>query len=109
MADTFQWLDGSIQTTLDFRSYRLSAIKKAAYRFADRCTVILGAPAENGVDVTIAFKPGMSEPLAREVLRQLFQELLDQELREAIAEEIAPVRTLILAHAFSKTNLVRHD
>jgi hypothetical protein len=40
-------------------------------------------------------------------MRTFFQELLDQELREQIAEEINPVRTLILAHAFSKVDLIK--
>ncbi len=40
---------------------------------------------------------------------QLFQELLDQELREQIAVETAPLRNLILAHAYSRTGLPSDD
>jgi His-Xaa-Ser system protein HxsD len=51
----------------------------------------------------------MSRREIDEVVRQFFQELLDQELREQIAEETAPVRTLILAHAFSKADLIKRE
>ncbi|WP_394842027.1 His-Xaa-Ser system protein HxsD [Pendulispora brunnea] len=107
--DTFEGADGSIRLTLALGSYRLTAIKKAAYRLADRCTIELGAPNELTVDVTLHFKPSVTTPQKDEVTRAFFQELLDQELRELVAEEVGPVRTLILAHAFSKTNLVRSE
>jgi His-Xaa-Ser system protein HxsD len=42
-------------------------------------------------------------------MRSFFQELLDQELRERIAEETDAIRSLILAQAYSKTDLIRRD
>lgn len=102
-------VNGEIRLVLDLRSYRLAAIKKAAYRFADRFTAILGAPEADAIAVTLRFKPTVSAASARESARQFFQELLDQELREHIAEETTAVRTLILAHAFSNADLIRRD
>ena len=61
------------------------------------------------VDVKLQAKSSWTEPEAREVIRSFKQELLDQELREHIADETAPVRTLILAQAFSKTGLIREE
>lgn len=37
------------------------------------------------------------------------QALLDQDLREIVSEETEGVRNLILAHAFSKTTLIKPE
>lgn len=95
-----------IRTTIHLGTYRLTAAKKAAYRLAHRCTAVFGAIAEGSVPVTFTFAPGTGKAVAREAVRAFFQELLDQDLREAIAEETGPLRTLILAQAFSKTDLI---
>ena len=92
---------------LDLRAFRLGAIKKAAYRFADRCTVVFGAESGHTLDVELRFKTATAEASAIELTRLFHQELLDQELREQVAEETAPVRALILAHAFSKADLIK--
>jgi His-Xaa-Ser system protein HxsD len=102
-------VDGAIELTIDMRVYRLTAVKKAAYRMADRCTAVIGALADPLVPVTLRFRPGMTESGAREAARLFFQELLDQELREQIADETSAMRTLILAHAFSKADLLQRD
>lgn len=103
------YTDGAVNTTIDVRAYRLTAIKKAAYRLANRCTVVLGPPDEHAVPVSFRFRPGTAEETALEAVRAFYDEVMDQELREQIAEETAPLRTLILAHAFSKVDLLRRD
>jgi len=105
----FALVDGAIALVIDVRVYRLTAVKKTAYRLADRCTAVIGALADPLVPVTLRFKPGTTEAGARETARLFFQELLDQELREQIADETSAVRTLILAHAFSKADLIKRD
>lgn len=99
-------VNDEIALVLDLRSYRLSAIKKAAYRFADRFTAILGSPEHDRIPLVLRFRPGIADAAAQECVRQFFQELLDQELREHIADETSAVRTLILAHAFSNVDLI---
>lgn len=101
--------DGAIHTTIDLRSYRLAAVQKAAYRYADRCTAILGTCDQHRLPVTFIFPPSTLESAAREAVRLFFQELLDQELREQIGSETQAIRSLLLAHAFSKTDLIRRD
>jgi His-Xaa-Ser system protein HxsD len=103
------YANGAIELMLDLRNYRLSAVKKAAYRFADRFTAVLGTPVEDRLPLTLYFKPDTAEPVARAAARQFFQELLDQELREHIAGETNAIRTLILAHAFSNVDLVKRE
>jgi His-Xaa-Ser system protein HxsD len=103
---TFELIDGAIDLVVDLRCYHLSAIKKAAYRFADRFTTVLGSAEHDSVGMSLRFKPSISAAAARDAVHQFFQELLDQELRQQIAEETEPLRTLILAHAFSNLDLV---
>jgi His-Xaa-Ser system protein HxsD len=105
----FVFQAGSIKLTLDLRAYRLSAVQKTGYRMAAKCTAVLGVVSDPILDVILAFAPSTSEKEAQEVARQFFQELLDQELREKVAEETASLRTLLFAHAFSRTSLPRRD
>ena len=97
----------AIKLHIDVRVHRLTAIKKTAYRLAAECTTVLGELDESRLPVTFLFKDGTTEAKARAVVSRFFQELVDQDLREEIAEETAPLRTLILAHAFSRTGLIR--
>lgn len=105
----FAVVDGAIALMIDMRVYRLTAVKKTAYCMANRFTAVIGALADPLIPVTLRFKAGTTESDAREAARVFFQELLDQELREQIADETGAVRTLILAHAFSKADLVERD
>jgi His-Xaa-Ser system protein HxsD len=109
MSNEISLKDGCVALTIDLRLYRLTAIKKAAYRLAERFTAVLSAPEADAVSVTLRFKPAVSESSARESVRAYFEELMDQELREEIAEETAPLRSLILAHAFSNLDVVKRD
>lgn len=99
----------SLRLVLDLRAYRLTAIKKSAYRLAERCTAIIGSVDNDRVEVTLRFKPGSTEDVAQETQRLFFQELLDQELREHVAEETFPIRSLILAQAFSRVDLIKRN
>ncbi|MGN6108231.1 MAG: His-Xaa-Ser system protein HxsD [Kofleriaceae bacterium] len=109
MEPELRFLDGEISICLDLRVYRLSAVKKAAYRLAHQFTALIGVPDDYLLGIRLKFKPGTSEASAHEAARSFFQELLDYELREQIAEETNAVRTLILAHAFSKADLIKRD
>lgn len=101
--------DGRVELVIDLRAYRLAAVQKTAYRLAARCTAVLGDVSESSVVVHLMFPAPLSEAPALEVARVFFQELLDQELREQIAIETAPLRNLILAHAYSRTGLPSDD
>jgi His-Xaa-Ser system protein HxsD len=102
---TFQ--DGAIHAVVDLRAYRLAAVQKSAYRIADRCTAVLGELAGDSLPLTFLFPAGANEEAALATVKLFFQDLLDQELREKVSEETKPIRALILAQAFSRTDLVR--
>jgi His-Xaa-Ser system protein HxsD len=88
-----------VTVIVDPRVYRISAVKKAAYRMGDRCFVRLDVLADGGMRVGLTAK---SDKVAIAALEgEFLNELLDQDLREAIAEETERVRNLLLAQAFS--------
>lgn len=88
--------------TLDTRVYRLTAIKKAAYKFGDRCSAIIRIAGEHEAEVTLTSTNHRPEELAADFRT----EALDQELREVVAEETRDVRTLLMAQAFSPVSLL---
>lgn len=106
---TFRYEHGELTTKVDVRAYRVVAIQKTAYKLAARCTVILGELTDHSALLTFTFPGAITESAAREIARLFFQELLDQELREQLGEETRPLRALLLAHAFSKTDLIQRD
>lgn len=91
---------------LDLRVYRLAAIKAAAYRLAAQCTIAIENVNDDYVDAVLLFRKSPTEAGVREAICNFHQELLDQELREQLRQETEPVRALILAQAFSRTNLI---
>lgn len=91
---------------LDSRQYRTIAIQKAAYRLADRCTVALGSPEGELLPLTFTFRAGTGEAAAEEAVRLFHQELLDEGLRAVLHEETQALRALILAHTFSRVDLI---
>ena len=104
--DQIAYREDRIEATLDLGVYRLVAVQNAAYALADRCTVVLGARGGEHLPVTFMFRPGTTEATARETMRLFYQEMLDQELRARLRAETEPLRALILAHAYSRTDLV---
>ena len=102
----FSFENSTIRTTLDVRVYRVTAVKKAAYRLADRCSVALGPLDGTCLPLVFLFKETTKPEAALATVGAFYQEVTDQELREHIAEETGPLRALILAHAFSNTDLI---
>jgi His-Xaa-Ser system protein HxsD len=89
--------------------YNLDAIKKTAYRFADKTSVILQPTGEKAVSVIFNFVGKHSASNPEQVIADFCNELLDQDLREIVKRETTPVRNIILAHAFSRTSLVEQE
>jgi His-Xaa-Ser system protein HxsD len=77
-------------------------IKRAMYRFADRCSCDIATGEKHTVVTVHANELENSKQLEADIRN----EVLDQDLRSSIARETQHVRNLILANAFSKTNLI---
>jgi len=106
---TYVFYDGKVTASLDLRVYRLTAVQKTAYKFAREFAAKLGPVDGDLLAATFEFPHPTTRDQTAAVMRAFFQELLDQELRERIAEETHAIRSLILAQAFSKTDLIRRD
>ena len=91
--------------TLDTVIYSLTAIKKTVYRFADKASIQI-SPCE-GTSVNVIFRRISGGDSLIAIKSAFLMELNDQDLREIIRKETEPLRCAILAHAFSKTSLVK--
>ena len=102
-------IDGEIVLDLDLRAYRLSAIKKTAYRLAGESSAIVEPGDGDRARVRLIVGTRVTDEKANEVARAFLDELLDQELREQIGDETSALRTLIVAQAFSRVDLIKRD
>ena len=93
----------STEFDFDLKVVRLAAIKKAAYRFAGQFTVQIEQLSGDNVRVRLSRLGQSHSELDPNTLPN---EVLDQELREVVAEETKSVRELLLAQAFSGLSLV---
>jgi His-Xaa-Ser system protein HxsD len=90
----------SRQLVIDLSVYTLDTLKKAAYRFLDRLTVDFEVQG-NQTTCTLHFARGTSDAGIDAIMQDFRRELLDQDLRQKIAAETAPIRNAILALAFA--------
>jgi His-Xaa-Ser system protein HxsD len=90
-----------LEVRFDAASASVDAVQRAAYRFSDRfaCELVTGER-EYRCLLTVVGEEAV-EPLVADFRT----EVLDQVLRERIRAETEPIRTMILAHAFSRTGL----
>jgi His-Xaa-Ser system protein HxsD len=95
--------DGTLVARFDRDVYKLSAIKKAAYKYGGLFFILIE---ESEKFTEVSLKPTSTCQNPDEAAGQFCNEVLDQELREEIAAETKGVRDLLLAHAFSKTSLI---
>lgn len=100
--------DGTVCVSFDSNTTHLEAIKKSAYKFAKDCSILLSE--ESGQFIAHITFFAKKEPDSKTRLIGAFcNEVIDQELRERIAEKTEMTRNLILAQAFSKTKLLQND
>jgi His-Xaa-Ser system protein HxsD len=89
--------------------YSMEAIKKTAYKFADRASIIITPDADSSVSVIFNFVGQNIKNDPKQIISDFCNELLDQDLREIIKGETDALRNLIIAHAFSRTSLVKEE
>ena len=99
--------------TLEFDTgvYRTRAVQKAAYKFGDRLHFHVDVCGPKNAEprrlrVTLSLRQdGDLDFLAGEFAN----EVLDQELREVVAEETRPLRDILMAQAFSAVSLLDEE
>ena len=84
--------------------YRAEAIKRAAYKFSASfaCDIRIEP---TRVACALTLLQSLSAEETTRLVSEFKIEVLDQDLRLAIAEETAPLRAAILGYAFSRTGL----
>jgi His-Xaa-Ser system protein HxsD len=91
---------------VDSSLYELDAIYRAAYRFTDRCYIFLARIPETPELVSVTLMGKQPAADLRPLVGELCNELIDQQIRLALAREAGPLRELIVAQAFSEGNLL---
>jgi len=95
--------------TLPRAAYTVSAVQNAGYRLATLCTVAVDAVTPESIEVALLAPVETSDDLEYRLTAEFYRHLTDEQLRERIREETQGIRELILAHAFSRTDLVRRE
>jgi His-Xaa-Ser system protein HxsD len=94
---------------IDPAVYGVEAVKKAAYKFADRASVIINGNPGSKTEVIFNFVGQHAKNNPEQIISDFCNELLDQELREVIKKETGALRNALIAHAFSQTLLTERD
>lgn len=94
-----------VDLSFDSSVFPLDTIKRALYRFADRCSFDVQM-ADKQINVTLHVPANLPALAIDELCSKIRNEVLDQDLRDTISKETANIRTLILANAFSNTGLI---
>jgi len=97
---------GTISIVFQAGVYSLLAIKKAAYKFTDRVSVLIQEVEAGNIQVSFNLLNAQEQTAQQQIVQEFCNEVLEQDLRETIAQETEATRSLILAQAFSKTSLL---
>src|SRR5262252_8832854 len=83
---------------IDLSLYSIDAIMRAAYKFTDRCFVVVQQPSSTECTVFLLSRSSIMDagPLGLE----FHNELLDQQIRCRLEDQFKDMRTLIVAQAF---------
>jgi His-Xaa-Ser system protein HxsD len=98
-----------VSIDVDTTIYSISAVMRALYKFTGKYHGALARPAAPGearLTVTLTPKATTSRVDDTALTGDFLNELLDQQLREALEAEFGGIRELIVAHAFADTNLL---
>lgn len=102
----FQSEDGLV-VRLQVSVYGADAVARAVHRFTDRCYVHLEYDGSDHLLCRLkAKRPGDD---LRALGGEIVNEALDQMLRAQLAAETEQTRLLLLAHAFSNTNILHPE
>jgi len=100
--------NGKVALRVDRSIYDVGAVKRAAYRFLDKCSTRLQSDGQELV-LEFSFPPATSQEQIDAVLADFHKELLDQDLRQDIARETAGYRNTILSLAFRASGLQERE
>ncbi len=91
---------------VDTRIYTENAVLKSAHRFTSRYFVRLESSEGH---IVVHLCPKLKGDDLEHGVGEFLNDLLEQRLRDIVAAETSGIRDLIMAHALSRTNLIRPD
>lgn len=94
-----------VAAEIDLSVYSLNAVFRACYKFTAQCYAFL-ARAENGAWLSVSLRAKNPEKDLSSLVGEFFNELLDQQVRENLQQEMRPIREVIVAQAFAEGNLL---
>lgn len=92
--------------TIDLRIFPLPVVKRAGYRMADQCTIVLGPLVGDLISVALNFPTAATQSAQRAALDTFHRHLIDEDLRAQIRADTTALREVILAHTFSMTDIL---
>lgn len=95
----------SVEVEFDESVYSLDTIQRASLKYSDLASIAIWHSASGSLcaKVTLFDDAGIS---ADELGKVLVNEVMDQALRERIAEQTSAERNLILSYTFSRSKLI---
>jgi His-Xaa-Ser system protein HxsD len=98
--------DSQRVATIEFDEgiFGVDCVKRAAYSLADLFATEISS-SEEKVKCILHFADAQTSDQAEKLLNRFRIAVIDYDLRQKIREETEPLRSAILAYAYSKTNL----
>jgi len=93
--------DGRLLVELSKEMYEKQAVFASAYKFTDRCVVLVEPVGEGSVGVYFKSKSELDDSELMKIAELFCNEVLDQQLRLDIEKKYGNIRDLIVEHAFS--------
>jgi His-Xaa-Ser system protein HxsD len=94
-----------LSVEVDLSLYSLRTVFRACYKFTGGCYVFMSRT-EEPTWLAVTLLARTTQPLIPLLAGELFNELLDQQIRENLEGEMGPIRELIVAQAFGEGNLL---
>jgi His-Xaa-Ser system protein HxsD len=94
---------------VDTTIYSQPALLRTCYKFTDRAYLYLSRDEHSRDCVVVSVGLKTEKGSIAELMGNLCNELVDQQIRQDLADEAGPVRAMIVAQAFSEGNLTDAD
>lgn len=92
----------------DARVFSVDAVKNAAYRMAATLDTDIKID-DNDIVCVLSLRESEPNPDLNNILARFRREVIDHDLRLRISSQTEGVRNLILAHAFSRTGVIKSE
>jgi len=98
-----------VSTLVDTSLYPLEVVLRTCHRFTDKFFLHVQWQDQDKGRLEVTLKSTTEGKDSGAAVGDFLNELLDQTVRQQVAEETEELRNLILAHALSETQLVRPE